>query len=137
MKQGHVHLKVSDLDESVNFYSYILGMKETERVANHYSFLTFGKKHHDLALQKIGRSAPLYRDYQIGLYHSAFIVKTITELKKVISRLKEKKVNYRTVDQGISKSVYFNDPDGIGVEVYFVTGDKNTKWQGYSKPLEI
>jgi len=52
---GHVHLKVSDLKKVLGFYKEMLGFRVSERV-NGYVFLTFGKKHHDLALQELANA---------------------------------------------------------------------------------
>jgi catechol 2,3-dioxygenase-like lactoylglutathione lyase family enzyme len=46
---GHIGLRVADLDRSVEFYSAILGLRETER-AGRVSYLTCNARHHELVL---------------------------------------------------------------------------------------
>ena len=39
-KIGHAHLKVRDLQRTIDFYTRFLGLKVTEVVGDHYAFLT-------------------------------------------------------------------------------------------------
>jgi catechol-2,3-dioxygenase len=47
---GHIHLKVRDVERAIDFYTDILGLDIEERHGR-YAFLTFGGRHHDVALQ--------------------------------------------------------------------------------------
>ena len=49
-KIGHVHLKVSDLDRSIAFYSGVLGFEVTQRYGNQAAFLSAGGYHHHIGL---------------------------------------------------------------------------------------
>ena len=128
---GHVHLKVSDLKRAEEFYTKLLGFKVNERV-NGYIFLTLGKKHHDLALQEI-ENAKKPTENTIGLYHFAIEAKNIRELAKLYFKLKQEDVNVSPIDHGISKTLYFSDPDGNGIEVYVDTRNIRKNWKGLSK----
>jgi len=144
MKLGHVHLKVSDLKAAERFYCEIIGLKEQERVADAFLFLTFGESHHEIALQEISRdrqpiSEPDRQD-KPGLYHSAFEVDTPRELLEVIKRFDAKSVPFSLVDHKISWALYTEDPSGNGVEVYL---DRRTSpggrrvWGGASTRLSV
>ncbi len=128
---GHVHLKVSNLKIAEEFYTKLLGFKMSERVGN-YVFLTFGKKHHDLALQEI-TNAEKPNENTIGLYHFAIEVENAKELAKLYFKLKRKGISISPIDHGISKTLYFSDPDGNGIEVYVDTRNIGKKWKGLSK----
>ena len=128
---GHVHLKVSDLKKAEEFYTKLLGFKVNER-ANGYIFLTLGKRHHDLALQEIENAKKPTED-TIGLYHFAIEAKNIRELAKLYFKLKQEDVNVSPIDHGISKALYFSDPDGNGIEVYVDTRHIRKNWKGLSK----
>ena len=92
-KIGHAHLKVRDLQRSIDFYTRFLGLKVTEIVGNHYAFLTAGTYHHEIALQNVGSDAPHPPTNGTGLYHVAFEVPD----KRSFS------LAYRTlIDSGIS-----------------------------------
>ena len=134
-KVGHVHLKVSDLERSVSFYTAILGLDVSERVGTTFAFLSFGVEHHDLALQA-HPSAPPAPPQAAGLYHSAFEVEQPAALAEVAGRLERHGVRYSPVDHGISKALYFSDPDGNGVEVYLDTRSRRTSWGGVSDTFD-
>ena len=129
-KIGHVHLKVSDLKKTEEFYTRVFGLKVSERVEN-YLFLTFGKEHHDLALQEI-RNAEHPPEDMTGLYHFAVEFDNMKELAEIYFRLKKHKVPFSPVDHGISKTIYFSDPDGNGIECYVDTRKGRKEWRGMS-----
>lgn len=128
---GHVHLKVRDVDRAVEFYCDLLGLDVTER-AGRYAFLTFGEHHHDVALQEVGSDASPSSGRGVGLYHAAFEVEDEEALRETYRRLREKGVEVSPVDHRISKALYFDDPDGNGLEVYLDTRAENNReeWRG-------
>ena len=130
VKLGHVHLKVTDAGRSERFYADLLGF-ETHESLGPFRFMSGGDAHHELALQ----SHP-----SAGLYHVAFEVSDEGALEEVTERLRNAGVDYVAVDHGISHSVYFHDPDGLGVEVYLDRRGRpggTTTWHGNSRPLQI
>jgi catechol 2,3-dioxygenase len=137
-KIGHVHLKVRDLNQSVQFYSEVLNMTVTEQVNGHFAFLSGGDLHHELALQEVGNSAVQPPHNATGLYHTAFEVEDKTALAKVWQKVLGMQIPVAAVDHGISWAMYFADPDSNGVEVYTDTrqqpGGRNL-WGGMSRPL--
>jgi len=135
---GHVHLKVSDLDRSEAFYSDALGLEVTERVGGSFVFMSFGGAHHHLALQG-HPDAPRADPEGLGLYHFAVEVGDEQELVQVIDRLRDVGIDFAAVDHGISKSVYFSDPDGNGVEVYCDIREARhrAEWEGIAAPLDL
>jgi len=127
---GHVHLKVRDLERAIAFYAEVLGLSVAERHGR-FAFLAWGGKHHDLALQGVGAAAdgPSGR---VGLYHAAFEVDSAGALAATYDRLRERAVDVTPVDHGISRALYFDDPDGNGVEVYLDTRAERDReeWRG-------
>jgi len=126
---GHVHLKVTDLDRAVDFYTGLLDLDITEQHAN-YAFLSFGDHHHDLALQAHpGASSP--PPQTTGLYHVAFEIDTTEALGDHYQWLRERESTVHPVDHGISKAIYFDDPAGNGVELYVDTRESDQdQWDG-------
>ncbi len=138
MKIGHVHLKIRNLQRSIDFYSNYLDMKVIERLADKFVFMSAGKMHHELALQEVGEDAPLPKKHAVGLYHVAFEVPDKKSLVETYQKLKKGGVTVYPVDHRISWALYFNDPDGNGVEAYWDT--RGTEhgvdlWEGTDRPL--
>lgn len=133
---GHVHLKVRALEESIDFYTDILGLTVEDRHRN-FVFLSFGDRHHDVALQAIGDDAS-GPGSGIGLYHTAFEVESLSALAELFDRLRERGVQVDPVDHGISKALYFDDPDGNGLEVYVDTREANDhyEWEGMNERFD-
>jgi catechol 2,3-dioxygenase len=132
---GHVHLKVREVDRSVEFYTAVLGLSVTERQGR-YAFLSWGERHHDVALQAIGEDPP-GPSRGVGLYHAAFEVPDADALAGVYRRLQERDVPVSPVDHGISEALYFDDPDGNGLEVYRDTRDSpDEEWAGTNEQFD-
>ena len=133
---GHVHLKVRDVDRAVEFYRDVLGLDAVER-AGRYAFLSFGEHHHDLALQAVGPDAP-GPGRGVGMYHAAFEVESADALRATHRRLRERGVEVSPVDHRISKALYFEDPDGNGLEVYLDTREETDReaWRGENRRFD-
>lgn len=135
---GHAHLKVRDLDSARDFYTRFLGLREVERVGNHYLFLSAGGRHHEVALQNVGPHAPAPSPLATGLYHVAFELPDKAALARAYFALREAGVEVAPVDHLISWAIYFTDPDGNGLEVYCDTRDQAggaRLWRGQNLPL--
>jgi len=138
MKIGHVHLKIRNLDKSVVFYQRYLGMKITEQIADTFVFMSAGEMHHELALQEVGSNAATPKRHDVGLYHIAFEVPDKKTLIETYKKLQKDGVAVYPVDHRISWALYFSDPDGNGIEVYWDT--RGTEhgvqiWEGIDRPL--
>lgn len=136
---GHAHLKVRDLNRSVDFYTRYLGLREVERVGNAYVFLTGGSFHHEIALQFVGPDAPHPPAHGTGLYHAAFEVPDKRSFAEAYRTLQESGIHVAAVDHFISWAMYFDDPDGNGLEIYCDTrhlpGGRQL-WRGQNAPLD-
>jgi catechol 2,3-dioxygenase len=117
---GHVHLKVSDLDRSVQFYKDNLGFELQQKFGNSAAFLSAGGYHHHLGLNtwesKGGPPAPRH---SAGLYHFAILYPNRVELARALRRLLDRGVEIDgAADHGVSEAIYLHDPDGNGIEIY-------------------
>ena len=121
MQIGHVHLKVSDLERSIAFYGDVLGLEVMQRYGPSAAFLSAGGYHHHLGLntwESRGGSKP--GPNTTGLYHAAFLYPTKAALARAVARVLEKGVELTGyADHGVSLAIYFDDPDGNGIEIYW------------------
>ncbi len=125
---GHVVLKMRDLDAAKRFYRDILGMKITDEREGFGVFFRFQDYHHDIAVFKVDAAAEAPRPNQVGLAHVALVVDSYDTLKSMYQHLKDHDVPIvRTVDHGITRSVYFKDPEGNELEIYCEVPEK--PWQ--------
>lgn len=119
-KVGHIHLTVSDLDRSVNFYRDLLGFEISSRYGYSAVFLSAGGYHHHIGLNTwAGKGASSAPQGHTGMYHVAFLYPSRLELAKVLKKLID--ANYPidgSADHGVSEAIYLRDPDGNGVELY-------------------
>lgn len=132
-KIGHAHLKVRDLDRAVAFYERFLKLHVTERVGDHYVFMTGGAFHHEIALQRVAPDAPSPAPHGTGLYHVAFEVPSKRDFAAAYAALTGAGVSVAPVDHFISWAMYFDDPDGNGLEIYCDTRsepDGRPLWRG-------
>ncbi|MBX9928597.1 MAG: VOC family protein [Gemmatimonadaceae bacterium] len=117
---GHVHLKVADLERSINFYTTVLGFTVTQRWRADAAFLAFGGYHHHLGLntwESRGGSPPA--PGSTGLFHFAILFPTRTALSAALRRVLEQGWAIDGAsDHGVSEAIYLRDPDQNGIELY-------------------
>ena len=118
---GHTHLTVGDLDRSIAFYCGILGFELTARYGNSAAFISAGGYHHHIGLNTWqGAGVPPQPKGYAGLYHHAILYPTRKALATVLKRLMDAEYPMTGFsDHGVSEALYLDDPDGIGVELYF------------------
>ncbi len=117
---GHVHLKVADLDRAIAFYSDVLGFDVIACLGAQAAFLSAGGYHHHIGLntwESLGGPKPA--PGTTGLYHIAILFPDRASLAQALVRvLASGTALSGSADHGVSEAVYFNDPDGNGIELY-------------------
>jgi catechol 2,3-dioxygenase len=118
---GHVHLKVSDIQKSLDFYSGLLGFELITMYGDQAAFISAGGYHHHIGLNTWhSEGAPPAKKEGVGLYHTAIVYPTRKDLAIIYARLKENGYHLTGAsDHGVSEALYLNDPDGHGVELYW------------------
>lgn len=120
-KIGHIHLKVSDLNRAIAFYTHVLGFEVQQRFGDRAAFLSAGGYHHQIGLNTWHSEgtgpAPKNR---AGLYHVAFLYPTRAALAQSLASVMAAGVKiFGAADHGVSQAIYFDDPDGNGIEIYW------------------
>ena len=124
---GHVLLRVLDLERSKKFYAEVLGFQILEEDPAHGgTFMALPGQSHaiDLFQAKDLEAAERQTPGVRGLGHIAFRVDSEDALREAYATLREHGVEItRTIDHVSQKSVYFNDPDGNTLEIYYELPD--------------
>jgi catechol-2,3-dioxygenase len=120
---GHVLLKVGDVERSKAFYTKILGFEVVEEDPMHGGvFMSLGDGGHTLDLSPSDDPETAQRPglNRIGVHHIAFHVDSEAALKHAYFTLQENGVEVvRAIDHVSQKSIYFHDPDGNRLEIYY------------------
>jgi catechol 2,3-dioxygenase len=112
---GGVHLMVSNLDRSLDFYQQSFGLRLHHREGNHAALGTGGEDLSALT-EEVGAHHP---GRSTGLYHFAILVPTRLALAKSLRNLINTKAPILGfADHLVSEAIYLTDPDGSGIEIY-------------------
>lgn len=145
VKIGHVHLKVANIDRSLDFYCGVLGFELKQRVGNQVAFIAAGDYHHHIGLNTWesggGMSPPAGTT---GLYHLAILYPERKELSDAFMRLQKNNIPLNGAsDHGVSEALYLDDPDKNGVELYWDKPkelwpyDNNNQLQMFTQALDL
>lgn len=117
---GHVHLKVADIERSLDFYCGVLGFQLMQRYGKSAAFVSAGGYHHHIAIntwQSLGAQPPPPRS--TGLFHLAILYPDRATLADALKRLAKAGIPLDGAsDHGVSEALYLRDPDQNGVELY-------------------
>lgn len=112
---GRVSLRVGDLDRMVEFYHEVVGLD----VHRHRpETATLGAGDEPLLELSSAPGAPARGREETGLFHVAFRVPTRSALADALSRVRDRWQVDGASDHLVSEALYFEDPEGNGIEVY-------------------
>jgi len=118
-KIGPVHLKVSDLNQSLQFYTSFLGFKIVKKESKTVFLSPDGRLPYLVTLSETNVNYPDQRS--VGLYHFAILLPRRKDLANFASYLlkheKDVKIDGFS-DHLVSEAIYIRDPDHIGIEIY-------------------
>jgi catechol 2,3-dioxygenase len=144
---AHIALFVTDPEASAKWYSSALGMMVSARAGEGpYGggiFMSFGESDHDIGLFQKAPDASQGKEFEhIGLELDCN--GDLDGLKTFYSHLLKHNVKiHEILDHGVSKGIYFFDPDGHMLEVFCqqITGkdaiDELASNQGMAEPYPL
>ena len=131
---GHIGLLVKDVEKSVAFYREVLGLTISDRSPRGSVFMTAQDRrveHHELLIAP-GRQDSTSNALQQISFHCA----SLDDLRDFYRIILERHVPIqRIITHGNTVSIYFEDPDGNSVEVYWATGIDVP--QPFGKPVDL
>ena len=140
---GHVVLRVTDRARAEKFYSDVLGLPICARYDENgmkMAFFTLGN-HHDFAVLEVSGEGSTQSQSAVGLHHVAFkIGDSLDQLREAKVKLEAAGLILDPVDHEVTKSLYFKDPDGNGIEVYVDVSDawrQDPQRVAQGAPLEL
>ncbi len=127
---SQVHLRTTNLERALGFYSDVLGLKGLQNLDQK---MVFSGRPNGAGLLVLSedRNASARPPRSIGLYHFALRYATRNDLARAYRRLV--KIGYPIAgasDHGVSEAIYLGDPDGNGVELYADRPRSHWHWQG-------
>jgi catechol 2,3-dioxygenase len=115
---GRIRLRVGDLDRSLRFYRDLLGLRVVREEASTVN-LADGARELIVLEERPGIRRRPARPATTGLYHVALLVPTRAELGRALLGLHQAQYPLRGMsDHAVSESLYLDDPDGNGLEIY-------------------
>ena len=132
---GHVGLYCNDLEKMRDFYARVLGLTiSDEDLTRGICFLSGApeSEHHELALVRAKEPTQKTQNVQ----QVSFKVRTLDDVRGFYHRLVDAGAKIdRTVTHGIACSVYFFDPEGNRIELYYTTPYKIR--QPLGEPIDL
>ena len=120
---GHIVLNVADVKKSERFYRSILGLKVSARNREtKMTFMSYGREHHDVALQALPKGAKHVSGRGIAkLHHFCIYVDRNEIIDEIYPILKRRRIPIvsgpETLVVAGNRSISFLDPDGNRVEI--------------------
>lgn len=116
MRVGMVTLRVKNLDKVANYYRDVIGLTVMERSTSAAKLGTAGIA---LLVLEARPDAEIEPRNAAGLYHTAFLMPTRKDLARWLVAAASHRVPLSGfADHLVSESVYLDDPEGNGIEVY-------------------
>lgn len=108
---GHIHLSVSDVNQTQDFYTKILGLSLKFNFGDAAKFLATGGYHHHIGANVwMSRNAAPLAKNETGLKYYSFYVPDSAELARIAEHLTSLNIEFEQADNG---QITYIDPSGI------------------------
>ncbi len=131
----HVKIKVENLERAIKFYRDILGFDILEQSALSVQLTADGKTS-ILSLEQPENVIPK-QGKTTGLYHFAILLPEKKDLANIVIHLVENGIRFGSSDHLVSEALYFNDPDGNGIEIYVDRKPSEWTWNGEEVAMTV
>ena len=115
----HTRMRVSDMDQTINFYTNVLGLEVLERKVSprgsHLAFLKVPNSEELIELTSFPPSGPV--EVQEDLVHLAFQVESLDETIASLNAKGVKVTDGPTQTSSGSRFIFIDAPDGYEVEL--------------------
>ena len=131
---GAVHLQVSDLARSLEYYERVIGLRPHGLTGTGAILSAHGDDQPLVTL----RTRPGVSSAQrgaLGLYHFAILLPDRAALGRFAAHLASRDVRVGMADHLVSEALYLWDPDGLGIEVY--VDRPRASWQHQGRELAM
>lgn len=137
-KFHHTTFATLHLDAMIEFYEKIAGLEPVYYAPGQGAWLTNDEANHRIALLALpGLKAPEDKGHTAGLHHTAFEYADFDQWLDNYVRLRDEGiVPFLNLDHGMSMSMYYQDPEGNGVEIQvdgFGSWAKGKEWMWASE----
>ena len=115
---GRVLLQVAELTRSLDFYQDVLGLRPIERDAGSALLAAQDDDTPLVELRERRGAHAVPKRGALGLYHFAILLPDRPSLGRFVRHLGEIGARAGAGDHLVSESLYLQDPDNMGIEVY-------------------
>jgi catechol 2,3-dioxygenase len=115
---GRVRLQVADLSRSLMFYEQVLGLRQVSSGGARAVLAAEGDDAPLVELRERPGARAVPRRGSLGLYHFAILLPDRPSLGRLVRHLEDMGVRAGAADHLVSESLYLQDPDNLGIEVY-------------------
>ena len=127
MQVTNVTLNVKDLNKMNHFYSEVLGFSIKKKTDTQTIF-NVGEHGHTLTLHLLNHGRhPEFRE--AGLFHIAYLLPSRQDLANFLYHMSRLNQPVGGGDHLVSEALYFNDPEGNGIEVYQDRPSSGWEWE--------
>ena len=128
---GVIEMQVTNLSVSTEFWTTALGLHVRHQDKMSVSLGTAEKTLFRLKSGALVSVSPRY----LGMYHVAMGVPDQAEFSRLLARLVDINLNLSLVDHLMSKAIYFEDPDGLEIEITLETPERFGRFGEMSQGL--